>query len=168
MSLKTSLRTNTCSDLTKKDVKEDVTLCGWISSRRDHGNLIFIDLRDRYGITQMVFTSENKQIFSHAGHLSREDVIQISGIVKLRPKSMINKKIPTGEIEIHVKELKLINKSKTPPFEIDHEKDISEELRLKYRYLDLRREKMKSNIILRHKVVSSIREYMNSNEFIDI
>ena len=168
MSLKTSLRTHSCNEITKKEENKEAVLCGWVHARRDHGNLIFIDLRDRYGLTQIVFTPKNKAVFSHAEHLSREDVIQVSGTVKSRPENMRNKNLATGDVELHVQKLQILNKSKTPPFEIESNKNLTEELRLKYRYLDLRREQVKNNILLRHKIVKSIREYMNSNEFVDI
>ncbi|MFH1592444.1 MAG: aspartate--tRNA ligase [Candidatus Woesearchaeota archaeon] len=168
MSLKTSLRTHSCGELSRKDTNKEVALCGWTHTRRDHGGVIFIDLRDRYGLTQVVFTPENKETFSHAEHLSREDVIKITGTVKLRPRNMKNPNLSTGEIEVHVKDLKVQNKSKTPPFEIDSDKEVSESVRSKYRYLDLRRQTQKNNILLRHKITRSIREYMDQNRFIDI
>ncbi len=165
--LQTSLRTHTCGELTKKNKEKEVTLCGWVHARRDHGGLIFIDLRDRYGITQIVFTPKIK-FFETAEHLAREDVIQISGKVKERPKSMVNQKIITGEIEVNVEKLEILNKSKTPPIEIDTEKEISEETRLRYRYLDLRRKNMQKNLLLRHKITKTIREYLNEKQFVDI
>jgi len=165
--LKTSLRTHSCGELKRIDTNKKVTLCGWTHSRRDHGGLIFIDLRDRYGITQVVFTPD-KEFFKQSESLSREDVIKISGTVKLRPKDMKNTKISTGEIEVYANSLEILNKSKTPPLEISSEIDSSEETRMKYRYLDLRRKKMQKNIIFRHEIIKIIRGYMNENHFLEI
>ena len=146
--LKTSLRTNTCGELTRNETNKKIVLCGWTTTRRDHGGLIFIDLRDRYGTTQVVFTPD-KECFKEAEKLSREDVIKVEGIVKLRPKNMKNLKLHTGEIEVYADNLEILNKSKTPPIEVDSDKDPGEEIRLKYRYLDLRRRKMQKNLILK-------------------
>ena len=148
----TTFRTHTCGELTKKDIGKKVRLCGWCHARRDHGGIIFIDLRDRYGITQLVFLPE-KPFFKDADKLRREDVIAVTGIVKKRPKGMENPKLKTGEIEVFVESLMLLNKSKVPPFEIDDRTDVNEDVRLRYRYLDLRRPKIQKNIIIRHKVV---------------
>ncbi len=165
--LNTSLRTHTCGQLTRADTNKKVSLCGWISVRRDHGGLIFTDLRDRYGITQIVFTPESNS-FKEAGHLSREDVALITGEVKLRPKNTKNLNLATGEIEVYADSLNILNKSKTPPIEIEQEKEIGEETRMKYRYLDLRRKNMQNNLLLRHKITKIIREYLNENQFVDI
>ncbi len=165
--MKTTLRTHTCGELTRLNANKKVTLCGWVSTRRDHGGLIFIDLRDRYGTIQTFFTSKNK-FFKEAQYLSREDVIRIIGEVKLRPKETINKNISTGDIEIAAETLEILNKSKTPPIEIDSDKEISEEIRLKYRYLDLRRKNMQNNLLLRHKITKIIRNHLDEQRFIDI
>ncbi len=163
------LRTHTCQDLRASDVGKTVTLCGWVNSRRDHGGLIFIDLRDRYGLTQVVsdpaVSPENHEL---ANNVRPEYVIQITGTVRLRPEGMKNPKLGTGEIEVLVKEFKILNKAKTPPFEIDQDKEVNEELRLKYRYLDLRRQRMKNNIIMRHKMIKMIRDFMTSKEFVEV
>lgn len=147
---------------------EEVKLAGWVHQRRDHGQIIFIDLRDRSGLVQIVFTPQNKALYQAADSLRPEWVIGVEGKVNQRPKNMANPKIPTGEIELSVNKLKIFNKAKTPPFGINQEKEINEELRLKYRYLDLRREKMKSNLVLRHKVIKVIRDFMDRQGFIEI
>ena len=147
---------------------EEVKLAGWVHQRRDHGQIIFIDLRDRSGLIQIVFTPQNKALYQAADSLRPEWVIGVEGKVNQRPKNMANPKIPTGEIELSVNKLKIFNKAKTPPFGINQEKEINEELRLKYRYLDLRREKMKSNLVLRHKVIKVIRDFMDRQGFIEI
>jgi len=145
-----------------------VKLNGWVHSRRDHGKIIFIDLRDKSGLIQIVFLPENKEIYQLANALRPEWVISLEGKVQNRPKGMENPKIPTGKIEVAVEKLEILNQAKTPPFEISEEKEINEEVRLKYRYLDLRRERMKNNLILRHKVVKFIRDFMNDKGFLEI
>src|SRR5574341_1059176 len=136
-------RTHTCGELTKKDLQKEVVLCGWVHTRRDHGGKIFIDLRDRYGITQAVFDpSHNKQAHEKAQHIGREWVLQITGHVRLRPQGMENTKIVTGEVEVLCDSLEVLNQSETPPFEIDDRTEANEEVRLTYRYLDLRRPTM--------------------------
>ena len=163
------LRSHTCGDLRKKDVNKKVTLAGWVHSRRDHGGVIFIDLRDRYGLIQVVFdASHKKNILKSADNLRREFVIQVSGVVKQRKQGMINKKIDSGEIEVFVDELKILNKSLTPPIEISERIDSGEDVRLKYRYVDLRREELKNNFILRHKVIKDIRDFFDSQGFLEI
>ena len=162
-------RTHTCNDVNKKMVGKEVTLCGWVHRRRDHGGLIFIDLRDRYGLTQIVFDPEiNKDSHALANDLRSEFVIQVKGNVRVRPAGMENKNMDTGEIEVEVHELKVLNKAKTPPFEIDQEKDVNEEVRLKYRYLDIRRQRMKNNLVMRHKVIKMIRDEMDSRNFVEV
>ncbi len=162
-------RTNTCGELTKKDVGKKVVLDGWTQSRRDHGGLIFIDLRDRHGLTQIVFDpSHNKDTHKMAEHIGREFVLEIKGKIRNRKSGMINPKLKTGEIEVLVDELKIINKSKTPPIEIDDRIEAGEETRLKYRYLDLRRPIMQKRIALRHKIVTTARDYFNKHDFIEI
>ncbi|MFH1670433.1 MAG: aspartate--tRNA ligase [Patescibacteria group bacterium] len=153
------LRSHTCGELTQKNLKEEVTLCGWVHRRRDHGGLIFIDLRDRYGFTQIVIDPDNKGIFSAAEKVRSEWVLKITGSVRKRLEGAEREDNPTGEIEVLVKEIEVLNESKTPPFEIDQEKEINEELRLQYRYLDMRRERMQKNLSLRSKVFQVIRKY---------
>lgn len=160
-------RTNTCGELNIKDAGKDVVLCGWIQKSRDLGGMTFIDLRDRYGITQLVFNMEtNSGLCEKARKLGREFVVQAEG--KVRERSNKNPKIPTGEIEIDVTDIKVLNKSEIPPFTIEEETDGGEELRMKYRYLDLRRAPVKNNIILRHRVSQEVRKYMDSIGFIEV
>jgi aspartyl-tRNA synthetase len=162
-------RTHTCNDLGVKDVGNEVTLCGWVNSRRDHGGLIFIDMRDRYGITQVVSDpSVSKEMHEIADKMRPEYVISIQGKVRLRPEGMRNEKMHTGEIEVLISKFKIYNRSKTPPFEIDQEKEVGEDIRLKYRYLDLRRERMKKNIIMRYRVIKMIRDIMDEKGFLEI
>ena len=157
--------------LTNQTIKkcgEEVKLAGWVHVRRDHGKIIFVDLRDKKGLIQLVFLPENNILYKLASSLRSEYVIEVIGKVNKRPNKMVNDKIDTGEVEIEVKELKILNRAETPPFEITEEnKDIKEELRLKYRYLDLRRQKLKNNIFLRHKVIKIIRDFMDRRGFIE-
>ncbi len=158
----TSLRTHTTGELRKEDAGKIVTLCGWVHRRRDHGGLIFIDLRDRYGITQLVFNSE-------ADHLRSEWSISVTGKVRLREAGMNNPKLATGEIEIEAISHKVLSKSKTPPFSIcDEELDVNEDLRLTYRYLDIRRGPILNHLLLRHKLTLTIRNFFDKHGFTDV
>jgi aspartyl-tRNA synthetase len=160
-------RTHTCGELSLKDTGKEVTLCGWIQKSRDLGGMTFVDLRDRYGITQLVFNIDtDKELCGQARKLGREFVVQAVG--KVRERSNKNPKMPTGEIEIEVSELNVINRSELPPFTIEEDTDGGDELRMKYRYLDLRRNPVKNNIILRHRVAREVRKYMDSIGFIEI
>jgi aspartyl-tRNA synthetase len=160
-------RTNTCGELSMINAGQEVTICGWVQKSRDLGGMTFVDLRDRYGITQLVFNMEsNKELCEKARKLGREFVIQAKG--KVRERSNKNLKMPTGEIEIEVGELNILNKSELPPFTIEDETDGGEELRMKYRYLDLRRSPVKNNILLRHKVSQEVRKYMDSIGFVEV
>lgn len=162
-------RTHTCGQLRREDIGKDVALTGWSQRRRDHGGLIFIDLRDRDGITQIVFNPEtSKEVHAVAHSLRSEYVIGIKGVVRERPAGTSNAHLKTGEIEVIAKEIEIINESNTPPFLIEDEEEISENLRLKYRYLDLRRSKMMKNLILRHKIVRCARRFLETNGFIEI
>jgi aspartyl-tRNA synthetase len=160
-------RTHTCGELALKDAGKEVTLCGWVQKSRDLGGMTFLDLRDRYGITQLVFNMDtDKELCGQARKLGREFVVQAKG--KVRERSNKNLKLPTGEIEIEVSLLNIINKSELPPFTIEEDTDGGDELRMKYRYLDLRRNPVKNNIILRHRVAQEVRKYMDSIGFIEI
>lgn len=162
-------RTHTCGELKKKDIAEYVTLAGWIRSYRDHGGVIFIDLRDRYGLTQIVFDpSHKKELHALADTLRREWVIQIKGKVRSRAEGMENKKLATGEIEVLADDLTILNKSEVPPLEIDDRKPANEETRLKFRYLDLRRDIMQEHLAYRHKVAQAFRSYLNKKNFLEI
>jgi aspartyl-tRNA synthetase len=160
-------RTHTCGELNIKSVGLDVTLCGWVQKSRDLGGMTFVDIRDRYGITQLVFNMDtNRELCEKARKLGREFVVQAKG--KTRERSNKNLKIPTGEIEIDVTELNILNRSEIPPFTIEEETDGGEELRMKYRYLDLRRTSVKNNIILRHRVAQEVRKFMDSIGFVEV
>jgi aspartyl-tRNA synthetase len=162
-------RTHHCCQLSSADIGSRVCLMGWVQYRRDHGGLIFIDLRDRRGLTQVVFSPEsNPRAHTEAHVLRTEYVLAIQGLVRLRPEGMHNPNLPTGEVEVVVEEWKLLNQSRTPPFLIEDRIDVSENLRLKYRYLDLRRSHLASNIILRHKTAQSVRSYLNSQDFLEV
>jgi len=162
------LRTHTCGQLTANDAGKEVVLCGWVATRRDHGKLIFIDMRDRYGITQVVFVpKDSPQAHEKAGGLRNEFVVRVTGIVNRRPQGTINPKLATGEIEILAKELEILNPSLTPPFEILEDLDITEEMRLKYRYLDLRRKRVFNNFFLRHNLYKIIRTFFDREGFIE-
>jgi aspartyl-tRNA synthetase len=160
-------RSHNCGELRIKDLDTQVTLCGWVHHIRDLGKLLFIDLRDRYGTTQIYFDSNNKpQLYQIAKNLGREYVIQIEGIV--RERSNKNPKMPTGDIEIDVDRLTVLNKSKIPPFTIEDDTDGGEELRMQYRYLDLRRNVMKETMIFRHELNLSIRNFLSEKSFLEI
>ncbi len=161
-------RTHTCGELTKKEMGKQVVLQGWMNSRRDHGGLVFVDLRDRYGFTQVVFDPKLKESFTIGEKLKRESVIEIHGKVRERPKGMENVKITTGEIEVLVEKIEVLNEAEVPPFEVDDRMEASEELRLKYRYLDLRRPVMQSRLLARHKAAQAAREYLSSQSFLEI
>ena len=161
------LRTNTCGELTISNETQEVTLCGWVQKSRDLGGMTFVDLRDRYGITQLAFNLEvNKTLCEKARTLGREFVVKATGVVKERESK--NNNIPTGEIEIVVSDIEILNASKTPPFTIEDKTDGGEELRMKYRYLDLRRNPLKESLALRHKLGFEVRKYMNNQEFFEI
>ncbi|MFA4842315.1 MAG: aspartate--tRNA ligase [Candidatus Omnitrophota bacterium] len=162
------LRSHTCGELSKSDIGKEVTLCGWVATRRDHGKLVFIDIRDREGLTQVVFIPKESQgAYQKAQDLRSEFVIKIKGMVNPRPSGTVNPKLPTGEVEVLAKELEVLNKSLTPPFEIQDDIQISEEARLKYRYLDLRRKKVFDNFVLRHKLYRVIRNFLDKEGFIE-
>jgi aspartyl-tRNA synthetase len=165
----TALRTHYCGDLRKEHVGQEVTIAGWVNRRRDHGGLIFIDLRDREGIVQAVFNPETSAAnHSIANELRNEYVVQVRGRVSLRPQGTDNRNLSTGDVELVAEGVEILNRAKTPPFYINEEIEIEEPLRLKYRYLDLRRERMQRNIILRHRVVKFIRDFLDARGFIEI
>ncbi|MAE42351.1 aspartate--tRNA ligase [Candidatus Woesearchaeota archaeon] len=163
------MRTHTCGELTKKDIKKTVSLSGWVQSSRDHGGIIFIDLRDRYGLTQIVFDPKhNKKNHAEAEKLRREDVIAVKGKVRHRGKGLENPNLKTGEIEILVDELEVLSKADTPPIEVENRIDANEDIRLKYRFLDLRRPKMQKHLLVRHQAAQAARAYLDKNNFLEI
>ena len=160
------IRTHDCGELTAKDKGNEVTLCGWVASRRDHGELIFMDLRDKHGITQIVFDPErNRDAHQMAHDLRSEYCVKISGIVSPRPEGTVNPKIKTGDIEVEVDSIEILSESETPPFEIKDDINVSEEVRLKYRYLDLRRPAMQKKILIKHKVYKHITDFLDGEGF---
>lgn len=161
-------RTHHCGQLRKSDAGKEVTLTGWVSRRRDHGGLIFVDMRDRSGLVQIVFDAAAMSEFHKAETLRSEFVIAVRGKIRERSEDTINPDLETGEIEIVVSELRILNKAKTPPFYIQDGIDSDENIRLKYRYLDLRRPEMQQNIMLRHRVAKIMRDYLDEHDFLEI
>jgi aspartyl-tRNA synthetase len=167
--VKSNKKTHSCGELAKKDVGATVTLMGWVHTRRDHGGLIFVDLRDRGGLTQVVFNPEiSKESHELAGSIRSEFVLSVTGRVSPRPGNTVNPKLPTGEIEVLAGTLEILNQAKTLPFMIEDETDVAENLRLKYRYLDLRRPGLQKTLITRHKIAQTVRRFLDSNGFVDI
>lgn len=162
------LRTKYCAEVNQKFLGESVTITGWVHNRRDHGGVIFLDIRDHTGLVQVVFEPEPVSVFNIAEKLRHEFVVYIQGIVRDRPSGMVNENLATGHIEILGKELKILNESQTPPFLPDEHQTVNESLRYKYRYIDLRRDEMQSNLRLRHKMIQTIREYLTNKDFVDI
>lgn len=161
-------RSHSCGVLTEKNIGEEVTLMGWAQRRRDHGGVIFIDLRDREGITQIVL-NESAPVAREIGeNIRSEFVLAVKGKVTARPEGMINENIVTGGIDVIVSEIKILNNALTPPFSIDEHSDTNEDVRLKYRYLDLRRQQLQKNLFMRNDIIRTIREYMWGNGFIDV
>ena len=163
------LRSHTCGELRSNHLGETVILAAWVNRRRDHGGVTFLDLRDRSGIVQVVANPE----ISAASHRAAEEVraewvVRVEGIVRRRPEGMENPDLPTGEIEVEVHALEVLNPAKTPPFPINEETEVEEMVRLKYRYLDLRRPVMQKNIYIRHKCMQAAREFLNANDFWEI
>ena len=163
------LKNINCGSLRSEDIGKSVTLAGWVHRRRDHGNLIFIDLRDREGLVQVVFNPElEEKSHNIAQQLRNEWVIQVSGEVSARPEGTVNSDMKSGEVEVYASELTVLNQSLTPPFYVNEDVSVDENIRLKYRYVDLRRESMKDALIARHKVVKYIRDFLDSQEFLEI
>ena len=163
------LKSHSCGELNKKHIGTKVTLAGWVDRRRDHGGLIFIDLRDSEGLVQVVFNPEtSKQCHQVASDMRSEYVVKVGGKVASRPSGTENPKLATGEIEVIAQDVEILNPSKTPPFYINEDTEVEESLRLRYRYLDLRRTRMRENLILRHKVVKFIRDFLDAKGFMEV
>ena len=163
------MRTDYCGEIRSNHAGKEVILCGWVHRRRDHGGLIFIDLRDVSGLVQLVFDPERSGEVHKTGHTLRpEDVLKVEGAVALRPKETINLELPTGEVEVNVAAVEVLNRAETPPFSVEERIDVEEVLRLKYRYIDLRRDDMRDNIVLRHRVVKAMRRFLDENSFIEV
>ncbi|HET7037610.1 MAG TPA: aspartate--tRNA ligase, partial [Thermomicrobiaceae bacterium] len=159
----------TCGELRLDDVGRTVTLKGWVNRRRDHGGLIFLDLRDRYGVTQVVANpAVSPEAHAIAEQVRGEFVLSVSGEVAARPEGTRNPQMATGDVEVIAQRVEILNTAKTPPFYINEESDVDESLRLQYRFLDLRRERMQRNLILRHQVIRFIRDYLDARDFIEV
>jgi len=156
-----------CGSLRASDAGSVAILNGWVNRRRDHGGLIFVDLRDRDGVTQIVFDPQHPS-FKDAEHLRHEDVLRVTGTVRARPAGTENPQLPTGQVEVGIESLEILNRSQVPPFQINVDGDVDENLRLEYRYLDLRRPRMQRNLRVRHKVVKAMRDFFDGREFIEI
>ena len=162
------MRSHYCGDLNASHEGQEVTLCGWVHRRRDHGGVIFLDLRDREGIAQVVFDPDTVDAFALADRARSEFVLKVTGKVRLRPEGTVNSNMKTGEIEVLGKQLEILNSALTPPFQLDEYTDVGEDIRLKYRYVDLRRPEMQQKLMFRSKVTSAIRNYLDGNGFLDI
>ncbi|MCA9393276.1 MAG: aspartate--tRNA ligase [Candidatus Omnitrophica bacterium] len=163
------LRTHTCGELTKEHADQTVTLCGWVAARRDHGKPIFVDIRDRYGITQVVFhPAISKEAHELVGKVGPEFVIKVTGTVTVRPEKLVNPDLSTGEVEVGATGLEILNSSLVPVFEVDEHVEVSEDLRLTYRYLDIRRRKMLDSLTTRHKLCAIIHDYMDKAGFLEV
>lgn len=162
------MRSVYCGALNASNIDQEVSLCGWVDRRRDHGGVIFIDLRDRDGIVQVVFDPDGEENFALADKVRSEFVLSVKGRVRARSEATINPNMATGEVEVYGTELEILNVSETPPFQLDSHINVGEDVRLTYRYLDLRREKMQENLRFRSKVTSAVRNYLDDNEFLDI
>ena len=159
------MRSHYCGEIDASLNGEIIEVCGWVHRRRDHGGVIFIDLRDREGLLQVVFDPDRPEIFADAERIRSEFVLKVKGLVRPRPEGTVNPNMRTGEIEVLAHELEILNRSETPPFH--HDEQANEDIRLKYRYLDLRRENMLGNLMLRHKVTKAMRDYLDANGFVD-
>jgi aspartyl-tRNA synthetase len=162
------MRTHYCTAVNESSLEKEVTVCGWVHHRRDHGGVIFLDVRDRSGLLQVVYEPDNKEFFTIAEKLRSEFVVRITGVVRKRPEGMINDKMTTGQIEVVGTQLEILNQSPTPPFTPDDHQMVNEDLRYKYRYIDLRRSVMQNKLTLRHKLNACIRNYLNNKDFLDI
>lgn len=162
------MRTIYCGALNHSHIDQEITICGWVHRRRDHGGVIFIDLRDREGIVQVVFDPDSKEYFDTADLVRSEYVLKITGIVRARSTDTVNSEMPTGHIEVYGLALEILNRSETPPFPLDEYIKVGEDVRLKYRYMDLRRPEMLKNLIFRSKVTSLMRAHLDKKDFIDI
>lgn len=162
------MRSHYCGDLNESHVDLDIKLCGWVHRRRDHGGVIFLDVRDREGISQVVYDPDTVDSFAIAEGVRNEYVIQVKGRVRLRPEGTLNEEMPTGRIEVLGKELIVLNAAETPPMQLDEHAEVGEDVRLHYRYIDLRRPEMAAKLKFRSKVVSTVRNFLDSNGFLDI
>ena len=160
------MRSHYCGEINESLVGQEIEVCGWVHRRRDHGGVIFIDLRDREGVLQVVFDPDRPEIFAEAEHIRSEYVLRVKGLVRPRPEGTVNPNMRTGQVEVLAHDLVTLNKSETPPFH--HDEQANEDIRLKYRYLDLRRENMLGNLMLRHKVTAAMRDFLDGHGFVDV
>ena len=161
------MRTHYCGELNAKHIGDTITVCGWVHRRRDHGGVIFLDLRDRQGLLQVVVDPDTEEAFATADRARSEWVMQITGLVRARPEGTMNAEMPTGEIEVLGREVKVLNTADTPPFQLDEHAKVGEEVRLKHRYMDLRRPEMLENLMLRSRVTTFVRNFLSDNGFVD-
>ncbi|MEM9254928.1 MAG: aspartate--tRNA ligase [Pseudomonadota bacterium] len=162
------MRTHYCGDLSSANIDDTVTLCGWVDRRRDHGGVIFLDLRDRQGIVQVVFDPDTEEHFQRADRVRSEYVLRVTGRVRARYEATVNPAMPTGEIEVLGKELEILNRAATPPFQLDEYTQVGEEVRLQYRYMDLRRHEMQERLKMRSRITSAVRNFLDDEGFLDI
>ena len=162
------MRSHYCGDLRSANIDETVTLCGWVDRRRDHGGVIFLDLRDRAGIVQVVFDPDTKEHFERADKVRSEYVLKVTGRVRARSEATVNPAMATGEIEVLGKQLEILNSAETPPFQLDEYTAVGEDVRLKYRYMDLRRHEMQERLIMRSRITSAVRNFLDAEGFLDI
>ncbi|MCB1802941.1 MAG: aspartate--tRNA ligase, partial [Gammaproteobacteria bacterium] len=161
------MRSHYCGEVNTAHIDQTVEFSGWVNRRRDHGGVIFIDLRDRSGLVQVVYDPDLPDVFATAEQVRNEFVVRVKGLVRARPEGTTNPDLPTGEVEVLGRELEILNRADTPPFQLDEE-DMSEELRLRYRYVDLRRPVMQERIMLRAKTTRTLRRFLDDNGFLDI
>ena len=162
------MRSHYCGDLRSANIDETVTLCGWVDRRRDHGGVIFLDLRDRAGIVQVVFDPDTEEHFERADKVRSEYVLKVTGRVRARSEATVNPAMATGEIEVLGKQLEILNSAETPPFQLDEYTAVGEDVRLKYRYMDLRRQEMQERLIMRSRITSAVRNFLDAEGFLDI
>ena len=162
------MRSHYCGDLRSANIDETVTLCGWVDRRRDHGGVIFLDLRDRAGIVQVVFDPDTKEHVERADKVRSEYVLKVTGRVRARSEATVNPAMATGEIEVLGKQLEILNSAETPPFQLDEYTAVGEDVRLKYRYMDLRRHEMQERLIMRSRITSAVRNFLDAEGFLDI
>ena len=162
------IRTKTCGELRKADAGSEVVLAGWVQNRRDHGGVMFIDLRDRYGLTQIKFDLDKPEVLELGQHVRNEWVLKVTGKVLARPDDMINPKMDTGEIELDIVSFEVLSESEVIPFDTDEYSNAGEEIRMRYRYVDMRRPQMQKNLRVRHKAINAIRRVMDSKDFLEI
>ncbi|HKL77168.1 MAG TPA: aspartate--tRNA ligase [Gammaproteobacteria bacterium] len=162
------MRTHLCNELRRDGIGDEVTVSGWVHRRRDHGGVIFIDLRDRSGLLQVVFHPEQAAIFEDAHRLRSEWVLEVSGVLRERPEGTRNPELPSGEVELEAHSLEVLNQAETPPFQLDEAEEVGEDIRLRYRYIDLRRPEMAANLRLRHRVIQTMRRFLDDRDFLEV